>query len=285
MTSWILGVVAIAFWIFVIWLWRASSNRNFQQGDFEYQNPDIGKELEKLHKAGDDVVLEAFYRRHIKRWNMVGWLHSSYADFLKARGRSDEALAMLKSYVRRARRLEDEYRRDAMWERMALVRLLREEGRPADAERAAEESLARPMAAAPTAVLYAEIARDRGDHAEAARRYLLALERFPDQDSAAEGAVAALLAQDKADEAEEMLRQQIRAFPRAHGLAIRYARLAQERGDLEEAAERWAFVREQFVFRQEAYTEGADVLRRLGREAEAEAVLASRPRDISELSV
>ena len=285
MTTWIFGGFAAVLWIFAIWLWRSRSNSNFQRSDFEIRHPDMGKEHEALRKTNDDAAIEAWYRKQTKRWNLVDWLHHCYADFLRHHGRNDEANGLLKSFIARARRLEDAYRREAPVERMFLVRNLRDDKRVDEAERTAEQALARPHAHPHTAIMYAQIARDRGDHAEAARRFLLALERFPDEVEAADGAVKAMLAQGLAVEAEEMVRRQMREFPRGHGLAILYARLAQDRGDLEEAAVRWDYVREQFVFREEAYTEGVEVLRKLGREAEADAVLASRPRDISELKL
>lgn len=282
MTSSIVAGIAACLWVLGIWLWLSRSNDNHQHDGYVKVKKAVEKEHEALRQAGDPVALEQWYKHQIKRWTKVEWLHWGYARFLQEQGKADAAISILKSFIRRARRLTDADLRDASAARMILVQILLETKRTDEAERAAKDALAMPAAHPQTPIFYARIARDRGDLGEAVTRYLAALERFPNEDAAAKGAVDAMLAQGLTAEAEAMLRQQMKALPRAHALAILYARLAQDRGDLAEAAERWAYVREQFVFRKEAYTEGAEVLRKLGRPEEAEAVLASRPVDLSE---
>jgi predicted Zn-dependent protease len=284
MSSWIVGVFAVCCWALGIWLWLSRSNDIHQQDGFEKVSRTLQKEFEALKTSGDQAALEEWLRKQTKRWTMNDWLHWSYAEALHRHGKTDAAVSVLNVFIRRVRRLIHAQEREASTARMVLVRILLDAKRTDEAEKVARTALSRPYAHASTAIMYANIARDRGDHAEAAVRFLAAIQRFPSEDAAAKGAVDALLAQGLAQEAEDMLQEQMKALPRAHALAILYARLAQERGDLEQAAERWAYVRDQFVFRKEAYTEGAEVLRKLGRDADAEAVLASRPRDISELA-
>ncbi len=284
MLTWIIAVGTLIFMVSVIWIARSRSNSNFQKNDFHQVNDAVSSELRALHKAGNDAALEAWYRVQVRRWDTIGWLHEAYARFLQHHGRTDEAVKLLESFIRRVRRLEDALFREAPSERAALMEILIAAKRIDQAERLAEVSLSRPNAQAYLSLAYSGIARDRGDHATAATRYLAALEQFPEEAEAAEGLVSAMLAQGLVAEAEATLRQLIDRFPRASGLAVRYARFAQDRSDWEEAAVRWAYVREQFVFLPDAYSEGAAVLRQLGRDGEAEAVLASRPKDISELT-
>ncbi len=107
--------------------------------------------------------------------------------------------------------------------------------------------------------------------AEQAWRACLAL--IPSDGAAYAGLAAALRAQARAPEAEAVMADGIAAAPAHAGLAVEYARIADERGDWPVAAERWRSVAEVAPDLPDGPVGQAVALQRLGRVSEAEAVL------------
>jgi tetratricopeptide (TPR) repeat protein len=125
---------------------------------------------------------------------------------------------------------------------------------------------------------YAWSAEERGDQAEAVRRWSAVRERFPDL---AEGHLrlsVALLATQRIDEAEAALAGALERFPDHQEALIEYAWIAQIRGLWPEALTRWERVITRFPELSLPRRCGATVLLELGRYAEAASVLAPAAR-------
>jgi tetratricopeptide (TPR) repeat protein len=86
-------------------------------------------------------------------------------------------------------------------------------------------------------------------------------------------AAAALIQLGRPDEAEDWLKEPATRFTRSVDIAVMYAEVAQTRGDLAAACERWATVRAIDQGSPRGYREGALRLAEFGRHAEADAVL------------
>jgi tetratricopeptide (TPR) repeat protein len=283
MTAWIVGSLTVAFWVLVLafafrWIYS-----NSQNGRFLAREKAETAELARAGAAGDEAAMDAAFRRLTKTWPYVGSLHMQYGEFLEKQRRFDEAVVLLAGYVGRARHIVDENVRVAAWERYLLVRILHKAGRLAEAERTAVKSLRKPHMPVHLSFLFAEIARDRGDEATALQRFSDTVAHYPKEVAAVERYAMELLVRGQADDAEEALRAGMRRIDRAQPLAVLYAQMASDRGDWADAVARWTNVRENYVFYKDAYLKNAVALRALGREAEADAVLASRPRSVGDL--
>lgn len=283
MHNWIFGVVAVLVWVFAIRLWWRSSNRNHAKGSFEADSKAIYEELERLRKAGDQEALGAWLKALSWKWRSVAWPQIWYGEHLQGQGRLAEGIEVLRRSVVRARSLDDEHEREANLQTLILTRMLRDAKRYDEATRVAAKGIEGEHAIPALGVMYAELALDQQDDAEAMRRFAAAVDRFPDAAEPAERYVNELIKRGQTAEAEVELKGLIRRQQRAETLAVIYARLATDRGDWPEAATRWDDVRDNFVFCAEAYLQGAKVLRKLGRDADAEAVLAAQPKPIADL--
>ena len=88
-------------------------------------------------------------------------------------------------------------------------------------------------------------------------------------------AISTLIGLGMFDIAEEAIASALQRFPNARQSAEHHAILAKYRGDLELAAERWAYVRARFPDSLRGYVDGGDCLKWLGRTDEADALLAA----------
>jgi Flp pilus assembly protein TadD len=118
----------------------------------------------------------------------------------------------------------------------------------------------------------AEIAQDRGDWQEAIQRWELVMTRFGLLPTGFLGCAAALEQLGRTEEAETVLRKSIDLHRDQPAVSMRYAMMAEERGDFEEAVRRWDAAREKFPNHPDPYLHGAGSLDRLGRKTEAAAL-------------
>jgi tetratricopeptide (TPR) repeat protein len=119
----------------------------------------------------------------------------------------------------------------------------------------------------------AEAARSRGDSSGALDIFAELRSAFPDQAAAHLRAGALLSQMRRFDEAATLLAQGAARFPDDPGFNIERAWLAQRRGDLAEALQRWAEIRRTLPERPIGYIGAARSLREGGRYAEADALL------------
>ena len=87
-------------------------------------------------------------------------------------------------------------------------------------------------------------------------------------------AISTLIGFGLYDMAEEAITAAMQRFPHSCQSAEHHAIVAKYRGDLELAAERWAYVRAHFPETLRGYIDGGDCLKWLGRTDEADALLA-----------
>ena len=127
--------------------------------------------------------------------------------------------------------------------------------------------------AAEMPVEFARMAHARRDWASAVDRWETARERFPDQIACYTGEALALRELGRFDEAEALLDAAVTRFPDQPGPRIEFAGLAQHRRDWQEAARRWAAVREFSPDSPIGYQAGATALRLAGLTEEAETLL------------
>ena len=136
--------------------------------------------------------------------------------------------------------------------------------------------LARAMAIEPQipthAMEYARVAEQRRDYSEALSRWRLVRERFEYLPGWVQYA-AFLSRNGRTDDAVTLLTEARRRFDGKSEPAVELARISQSAGHLEDAAQQWANVREQFPHEEAAYIEGARALVGLGRQEEAETIL------------
>jgi tetratricopeptide (TPR) repeat protein len=118
---------------------------------------------------------------------------------------------------------------------------------------------------------YALAAERRRDFAEAVQRWAVVRKKFPNRKLAYISAVGCLRQVGQLDEAEAVLAQALRLMPQDLGVLLEWGRLAESRGDWEEARRRWDSLRDRHSA---AYIGAGQALHKLGRTEEAEAVLA-----------
>jgi predicted Zn-dependent protease len=119
-----------------------------------------------------------------------------------------------------------------------------------------------------------QIAEQKQDWAEAARRWQVICERFPLVPTGYIGASKALLRLPRHDEADAIIKEGIERVPGDVALFVEHALMAHRSGDWSNAAARWSTVRQRFPTCQEAYAREADALEALHRPAEAAAIRA-----------
>ena len=121
-------------------------------------------------------------------------------------------------------------------------------------------------------IQWASAAEHRHDWPEALRRWEAAGERFP-HNQIDLGIAKALEELGRIEEAEKRLRELQRRAPLLPEIVISLARLANLRGDKEEAVRCWADARRRFPLLPAGYREGIRQLLEMGRPAEAETIL------------
>ena len=142
----------------------------------------------------------------------------------------------------------------------------------------AEELLAQAFLRFPSssevATNYGWIANARRDWDPAVQRWELVRQRYPDSPSGYAGGGVALRELGRFDEAETVLSAGMERLPHSADIAVTHAAIAGFRRNWPEAAKRWDDVRGRFPTSPSAYIGGAAALRSLGRDDEAESVLA-----------
>jgi tetratricopeptide (TPR) repeat protein len=145
-------------------------------------------------------------------------------------------------------------------------------GRMDEAERQWEGALRRISENLEASVGRASISDRRKDWAESAKRWKHVAETF--QYPPAFGSYATALAElGRMDEAEACLKEQAGIYPGDLDIAIVRTRLAQRRGDLTAACDRWAMVRAIRPDFSPGYYEGARRLFEADRHADADAIV------------
>jgi tetratricopeptide (TPR) repeat protein len=117
---------------------------------------------------------------------------------------------------------------------------------------------------------YALVAERRRDYAEAAKRWAVVRKKFPYRKFGYINAVGCLRQVGRLDEAEAVMAQALRRMPQDMGLLLEWGRVAEARGDWEEARRRWDSLRNRHSA---GYIGTGQALHKLGRAEEAEAVL------------
>ena len=118
----------------------------------------------------------------------------------------------------------------------------------------------------------AHLAERRGDLPEACDRWALVRRGNPGFWGGYADAMRCLCALGRFDEAEAVSEEALNEFPGQAWPFVEHAALAEKRGDWNEAAARWAVLRERFPDQEAGYRRGAEALRVLGRVEEAEAL-------------
>jgi tetratricopeptide (TPR) repeat protein len=151
---------------------------------------------------------------------------------------------------------------------------LRDSGALDEAEELLAQAFLRFPSSSEVATNYGWTTHARRDWEEAVRRWELVRVRYPDSPSGYAGGGAALRELGRFDEAEAVLRTGLELLPSSADIAVTHAAIAGYRRNWPEAAKRWEDVRARFPTSSSAYLGGAAALRALGRNEEAENVLA-----------
>jgi len=122
-----------------------------------------------------------------------------------------------------------------------------------------------------------QVAENKGDWEEVARRWSTVRKRFPTDPMVYVRSLGPILKTAGRERAEEVLREGIEYIPDDPSLMIEYALLAHRGGEWTEAARRWAALRERFPRNPEGYEKGAEALAASGDTEEAAKVRAMEP--------
>lgn len=150
---------------------------------------------------------------------------------------------------------------------------LREANRPDDAEALLSENIPKLPLDMGLLVEWAWVAHHRRDWAEAARRWSLIREKFPNNLQGYSGGVASFRDAASFSEAEALLNHALRHWPDDLGLLMARASLAEHRHNWDEAVSQWVEVRKRFPTDPVGHLHGARALEAAGRTSEAIAVL------------
>ena len=119
----------------------------------------------------------------------------------------------------------------------------------------------------------AQHALDRGEPGKAVEHWTKTRTRFPDLAMKSPAALDLMLDLGRFDEAEQMMREGQKSQPTQPAFPLGYARIAQRRGDIEEAVRRCEALLRKFPDCAAGYTLAADCLETLERRDDAEALL------------
>jgi len=219
--------------------------------------------LTKAGRFGDaESVLKKGFAKVPEHWH----LHMEYARLAEAQGDWQTALTRWQSL---RDRWPDEAILANVFGTIGVLVCCRRLGRFDEAEAVfLKLRISVPLNPLP-ALEYARIAEDKGDFAEAVRRWEQVMSRFPTWPPGYDGLIKALEKMGKTSEIDKVLANAVHRFPDEPNWLIRYARQADLRGDHGEAVERWGEVRKQFPQREEGYRYGAGALAAAGNDAAA----------------
>jgi Tfp pilus assembly protein PilF len=128
------------------------------------------------------------------------------------------------------------------------------------------------------ALVWAHLAKQRGDNEEAALRWADAVRRFPTLPFGYREGFRHLREMGRDTDAETVLQAAINRFRDEEWPTVEYALLATKREDWMAAEARWAAVRAGWPNRAAGYLRGADALAALGRQDEAKQLRAEHGR-------
>jgi tetratricopeptide (TPR) repeat protein len=151
---------------------------------------------------------------------------------------------------------------------------LRELGRMTEAEALLRDAAERFPNEARVVIEQAWLAQARRDWPEAVRYWDIVRARLPGEEVAYTAGARALREQQLPDAADRLLREAIQRFPDRRAPLTEYAWLAQIGRDWPASVDRWAVVRMRFPDHAEAYVQAARALAELGRQGDAETLLA-----------
>lgn len=151
--------------------------------------------------------------------------------------------------------------------------VLRDLGRFDEADAVFAKTLERFPEHLDVLVNYARVAQERGEWAEAARRWELVEAAQPDLADGYLGHAAALAEAGRIDEADALLAKAMLRFPANPDVLMEHARTALSRKDWQQALGRWEAVRAHFPERIADYAQMGVALRELGRFDDADALL------------
>ena len=116
-------------------------------------------------------------------------------------------------------------------------------------------------------------AMEAGNHDVAWGLWKEALEQYPTKTKASNLSIEILLRIRRLDEAEGLIAEAQVQRPSDQSCAEAYARVAQQRGDHDEASRRWKIVRKRFPRSMQGYAFGSECLAAGGRSPEADAIM------------
>ena len=139
-------------------------------------------------------------------------------------------------------------------------------------EQSLEEAMRKYPGQAELAHLYAELAQRQGQWDKAAERWAYLRQHHPGLGGSYSFGSIALMQLERYDEADRMLEARTKAMPDDIVAGTAYARVAEAKGDFEEAILRWRRMQET-IFNVDGWIGEAKVLSQLGRVDEAMEVL------------
>jgi predicted Zn-dependent protease len=222
-------------------------------------------EAAALAESGDLAAAEALLQSGVKRFPGNPWVHFDQAALAERRG--DAQLASQRWAA--ASRLFPDHAPILQRAGKALLRA----GRLADANRLLAGAETRFPGDLGVLNVWAETAASRRALDEAAARYALLRERFPNDRSGYAGLSDILLRKAEYNAADEAARAGLARFPNSLELLVTYARIATTRLALPNAERRWRAALDRFPLNPACIAGLAQTLHLQDRHEESEAVL------------
>ncbi len=221
-----------------------------------------------FRQLGRFAEAEAILARGLRRNSSDVGLLIQHAQISELQVNWNEALLRWKAIL-------DEYDHEAGAIGMALA--LTHLGRYEQAEKILQDATTKWGNSLSVWVGFVYIAEHKGDWEDVCRRWQTVRKRFPLEPLGYIKGVGPVLRLYGPAQADEILREGVNYIPDDPILKIEFALLAHRRGEWEEAARRWAELREQFPLRPEGYVQGAEALVGMGLHDDAHTLRLMAP--------
>jgi uncharacterized protein HemY len=244
---------------------------------FSIQQASLAAKLKEARRAGDEETERKFIFEAVQKFPNAIMPYIGLHDYLVQRGRLDEARTSINKILKIQRSNPEFHRGECNLIYMKKIHLMLQMGEAPAAEREIEDGL-RWLGPNRSLLSLAAMIDARNGKPDRQLEKLTAIrDAFPLDVEAHVELYNVSRARNDDTLSEDILRHGQSYLPQSIALYIPYARMAHERQDWEEAAARWAVIQERFVLNAEGFEKGAEALRHLGRNDEADAVMAEHP--------
>lgn len=277
MAAEIMGVITITLFLMTIYLVRRRGSMASDAIMYHHFRQAHEQQLRAARDRGDLKTIETYFVTATRKFPYAPEAALNFAQFLVEAKRLDEALAAVETAHKRLKPFID--RQNGEWYGLNVIRvqILLAQDRIDAAEAALNRAIGQMPGRRHFMRMRLTIAERRGEDHDIIQTLTEIRDAFPKEAESHLDLFHSLMRRERVEEAEAALLHAQTLLPQTIDVHIPFARLAHARQEWEVAAARWAVIQQKFVLNAEGFEKGAEALRHLGREAEAEAVLAEHP--------